>query len=207
MESGFFNPYAPISIHERKLPHWQQNGALYFITWRLADSIPESLMKDWTMDRQRWLAANPPPLSAELEIEYRERFPKRIETYLDQGYGNCLLRNPESRVCLLNALNESDFGGELGSFVIMPNHVHLVVKLRGSVELPLWVKSVKGRSARETNRGLGATGQLWQAGYWDRIVRNEPHLYRCRRYIERNPKKARLGDGEYELFLPKQIGL
>ena len=132
MESGFFNPYAPIWIHERKLPHWQQTDALYFLTWRLADSVPASRMREWTVERKAWFAAHPLPLSSEGEVEYRKLFPARIEAWLDQGMGSCVLRGKECRRTLMEILLDGDGGAEIDSFVIMPNHVHALVRIEGS---------------------------------------------------------------------------
>lgn len=43
----FFNPYEEIRFTENLLPHWQQAGAVYFITFRLADGVPAHLLAQW----------------------------------------------------------------------------------------------------------------------------------------------------------------
>lgn len=47
-----------ITSYERNLPHWRQDGAVYFVTFRLKDSIPKSVLEAWEHDRRIWLAAN-----------------------------------------------------------------------------------------------------------------------------------------------------
>ena len=91
----FFNPYAEIRHTENRLPHWQQSGAVYFITFRLADSIPNNLREDWERDREAWLNVHPQPWSSEIEQRYHERFSGMIERWLDSGYGSCVLLSDE----------------------------------------------------------------------------------------------------------------
>ena len=94
-ELRFFNPYAEILHTENRLPHWQQIGATYFVTLRLADALPSRLLSEWEDQRENWSRLHPQPWSPELEREYHERFSGRIERWLDAGYGECLLRNQD----------------------------------------------------------------------------------------------------------------
>jgi hypothetical protein len=50
-ELRFFNPYGDIRHTENRLPHWQQEGAVYFITFRLADAVPSRLRIQWEGER------------------------------------------------------------------------------------------------------------------------------------------------------------
>ncbi len=61
----FFNEYVEVRKTGGKLPHWEQPGATYFLTWRLADSIPEELMGKWRAERDAWLLENPKPWDEE----------------------------------------------------------------------------------------------------------------------------------------------
>jgi len=54
-ELRFFNPYAEIRHTGSRLPHWQQQGAVYFVTFRLADSIPSRLRDQWQSEQEAWL--------------------------------------------------------------------------------------------------------------------------------------------------------
>ncbi len=206
MDGPFFNPYAPIAIHTRNLPHWQQPGVLVFLTWRLVDSLPSLLLASWQAERTIWFAKHPPPWDAVTEAAYRRRFPARIEQWLDAGHGSCALRDPGCSSPVEAALRH--FDGQhyaLDSFVVMPNHVHLIVRLNPDLTLPEIVKSWKSFTAREINRERGNTGNLWQEGYWDRLVRDASHLFRCRDYIRRNPEKAHLATSAFRLHISDAI--
>jgi hypothetical protein len=77
------------------LPHWQQEGAVYFVTFRLADAVPSNLLTQWAGEREAWLKVHPEPWNKEIEREYHERFSGAIERWLDAGHGACLLRQRE----------------------------------------------------------------------------------------------------------------
>ncbi len=80
---------------------------------------------------------------------------------------------------------------DLQAWVVMPNHVHLVV----SPHVEMWkiTKAVKGYSAKEANLLLGRTGQpFWQSESFDRWVRDRWEMARIVRYVEENPVKAGL---------------
>ena len=79
---------------------------------------------------------------------------------------------------------------ELGSWVVMPNHIHVL--LDPSVEVSRIVSGVKASSAREANRILNRTGAFWSRDYFDRFVRDSADEQRIVRYIENNPVKAGL---------------
>ena len=68
-ELRFFNPYADIRQTKNRLPHWQQEGAVYFITFRLADAVPSRLLAQWESEREAWLRVHPEPWSTEVERE------------------------------------------------------------------------------------------------------------------------------------------
>jgi len=80
---------------------------------------------------------------------------------------------------------------ELYSFVIMPNHVHLLVQPK--VQLARITKSLKGYTARRANQILDRTGSpFWQYESFDHWVLNEPELQKIINYIEYNPVAAGL---------------
>ena len=200
-EPQFFSPFAEIEVTANNLPHWQQPGATYFITFRLADSIPTGRLEEWRLERKAWLTRNPEPWSQDVEIEYHRLFSQQIDTWLDAGHGDCPLRDPIFRKPLSDSLRHSD--GEryqLHSWVTMPNHVHVLVTLSKDDRLESEVGAWKSVSARRINRLLGRSGALWQEDYFDRLVRDREHFANCVRYIRRNPEKARLPAGEFHLF-------
>src|SRR5205823_9173740 len=81
----YFDPTAPIGrLRGGNLPHWRQDGALYFVTWRTADSMPRERVDQWMEQRDAWLKAHPEPWSMHEEQEYYRLFPDRWETWLDE---------------------------------------------------------------------------------------------------------------------------
>jgi REP element-mobilizing transposase RayT len=166
------------------LPHFDQGGIFQAITYRLYDSLP-----------QEYLNA----LKDELEkcdnkyIEMERR--KEIEELLDRGHGSCVLKN--KKCSKLIEENWRHFNGvryKLISYVIMPNHVHILINLYQGFELGKIISSWKGYSAKSINKLLKNAGQatgapgdvLWQRGYWDRYIRDEKHFYQAIEYIKKN---------------------
>jgi REP element-mobilizing transposase RayT len=197
----FFNPYADIRHTENRLPHWQQESAVYFVTFRLADSVPSRLLHQWQDEREAWLRVNSEPWSVEIEREYHQRFSDAIERRLDEGHGACLLRRPDCAEIVAKTLRH--FEGErvvLISAVVMPNHVHALFVQNPEWPLEKLIRSWKGFAARQINKLLGRGGGFWQRDYFDRLVRDEKHFANCVRYIRRNPEKARLDVGEFLLW-------
>ncbi len=76
------------------------------------------------------------------------------------------------------------------AFVLMPDHVHWLIRLTGMVRLSMAVKEVKGGSARRINRSLERTGRVWQPGYHDHALRREEDMRAIARYIIANPVRA-----------------
>lgn len=133
------DPHTPVRIHRRHLPHWRQDGATYFATFRLGDSIPEQTLLQWQEEDHAWLKAHniDSPLSdpkyqaaydaltKESRRDFERRSARRLHIELDTCRGSCLLRKPDIRRILSKALNH--FHGKrwnVGDFIIMPNHVH-----------------------------------------------------------------------------------
>jgi REP element-mobilizing transposase RayT len=85
----------------------------------------------------------------------------------------------------------------------MPNHVHAVARPLNPADDPLEMilKSWKGVSSRWINESLGRSGTLWQRESFDRIIRDEEHLWRVIQYIGANPRKAGLSAAESRLWI------
>ena len=199
----FFNPELPLRKHLNHLPHWQQDSAWVFITWRLADSVPAGLLEKWIADRDEWMSQHEKPWDEDTEREFRIRFSAQLEEWMDQGMGECVLRNSACAELVARTILHFDRERYLiDGFVIMPNHVHLLVQLVPGFPLETLVHSWKRYSARQINEVLGRSGKLWHKRYWDTLVRSEEHFWKIRRYISRNPVKAGLTENEYLLYLP-----
>jgi len=172
------------------LPHRDEPGLTQFVTFRLADSFPESLRSEWEH-----------LLRIEDDLEQR----KQLEAYLDHGRGECYLRRPE--IARLVQENLLMFSGEnrdsnssnphararydLRAWVVMPNHVHVMFRV-GTVSMATTVGSWKRHTGRLANKLLGKQGAFWAEDYFDIFMRDTLHKRKIVRYIEQNPAKAKL---------------
>ena len=197
----FFNPHAAKDITRNWLPHWQQDDRVYFVTFRLADAVPQDLLKQWEAERTAWLLHHPEPWNSEVEKEYHQRFSTATEQWLDAGHGSCVLRQEEYRRIVADAL--AFFDGQRCdhlAWIVMPNHIHALFVLRGEETLEDLLHSWKRFTAHKINKLLQREGTLWQKDYFDRLVRDVGHFANCVRYIRRNPEKAHLRQEEFTLF-------
>ena len=175
--------------HRDNLPHVRQDNVVYFVTFRLADSLPVERVAELKEERERWLQVNPPPHAPEQEREYRQIWTVRIENLLDAGYGECVLRDSECRQMLEASLRYDDGTAyRLGPFVIMPNHVHVLVHILLGYKLSDSIKAWKSVSARRIGKRLRRPGSYWMSEYFDHAVRREESLEKFSRYVHENPR-------------------
>lgn len=196
MPASHFKPLnkaAKIEKHRRRLPHWEQDGCAYFVTFRLADTMPQDKLKAWQGEKEIWLKHHPQPWSEKSAAEYAERFVERIQKWLDAGYGSCALKDGAVRVVVENALRH--FDGQrysLDQFVIMPNHVHVLLQPIPSFSLSSILHSWKSFTANVINKQLGRSAPFWLDENFDHAVRSLSQLNHFRRYIADNPVQANL---------------
>ena len=184
------HPNKQVTVSNRHLPHWRQMGATYFVTFRLADSLPQTLLRRLKSEREAWLVRHVDPTDDECKARAKAEI-RLIDESLDRGSGSCLLANRAATDILEERLRY--FDGEqynLFSFVTMPNHVHACLKPLGDHELDRILEAWKSVSSSMINRALGLSGGLWQRESFDRIVRDSEHLRRVIAYIEANPEKG-----------------
>jgi REP element-mobilizing transposase RayT len=159
------------------LPHRDEPGLTQFVTFRLADSFPESLRSEW---------------EHRLKIEDDRQRRAELEAYLDRGRGACHLHRPDIARIVEEAVRF--FHGEryeLRAWVVMPNHVHALFKVDATPMAEI-LESWKKHTAQKANRLLGWRGEFWQADYWDTFMRDGGQEVETRRYIENNPTTAGL---------------
>ncbi len=75
-----------------RLPHWTQKGAVYSVTFRLADSVPQHVLEAWVHERERLLNAarkQDRPLRPEELRRIEELHSERVDSYLNAGHGAC----------------------------------------------------------------------------------------------------------------------
>ncbi len=111
----------PLTVYERHLPHWRQDGATYFVTFRLEDSLPQPKLRELELFKAEWERQHPPPRSADDKERLTREMMRREEVWLDQGMGSCVLRSSDVSAMLVKAMQRDDGSGhELGCFTVMP---------------------------------------------------------------------------------------
>ena len=186
-----------VTVRKRKrLPHWEDAVAVYFVTFRLVDSLPSAVLREFEFERHD-IVATAKANRRELTLRERSRlvklFVRRIETYLDAASGSCLLAKPDVAAMFVRTLRHFDGSRyRLHAWCVMPNHVHVVFRPLAEHKLSAILHARKSYSAKEANRILRRSGDFWQREYYDHLIRDERDLQRCIRYVLDNPKKAGL---------------
>jgi len=198
----FYNKSRPISISKRNLPHWQQEGVFYFVTFRTYDSIPASVKSELKKAQVKWLEkysnlgngeVDLSSLSEDITNEYYYLFSKRLMELMDSGYGRLPFCTFELSKILANSLKYfDDVKYNLDEWVVMPNHAHILLRLKADQNLSSVLHSVKSFTANKINRELGTEGHFWAKESFDYIVRSDNQLDKFRSYIRSNPEKAKV---------------
>lgn len=192
-------------------PHWSQAGTVVFITIGAADAMPRHVLELWDREKQDWLArrgfCGPEHWSVlvratpeDVREAFRREFARKRERELDLCRGDCALKQPELAEIVAGALRH--FDGEryhLGDFVVMPNHVHLLVSFPKPEAMRDQCDSWMHYTATRINRVLGRKGRFWRSEPFDHLVRSPEQLVALRRYIAENPQRAGLKAREYLL--------
>jgi REP element-mobilizing transposase RayT len=192
---NYFDPALPVAHLNGNLPHWRQDGCTYFVTFRLADSLPQCKLLQWMAERKKWMDSHPPPHTNEEKKEFDRLFPTRFQRWLDAGFGSCALADPTIRSFMEQVVIHFDQARyRVTEFVIMPNHVHAIITPFGVHRLSEIVHSWKSFSATQINRMIGRSGTLWQRESFDHIIRTPEQLRRIRQYIRNNPARRESGE-------------
>lgn len=198
--SPFIDLEQDIKINmQGKLPHWHQDYTIQYVTFRLGDSLPVSKIADLMILKESFEKSNPKPWDKETKIRYQNIIGPLEDKLLDNGYGSCILKFADIRKYLTDTIffrNHEDY--EVLSFVIMPNHVHMLLFIASNTDLNTIMKSIKGFSSRCINKHLSRTGTLWMKESFDREVRSYEHFKRYLSYIRNNPKYMK--EGTFELY-------
>jgi REP element-mobilizing transposase RayT len=132
---------------------------------------------------------------------------ERVEYWLDQGMGNCILQNEQASQLVDDSLKHfHQVRYELGASVVMPNHVHCILRPFETTDFALedLLGSCKSFCARRINQLLNQSGKLWQDESYDRIVRDPEHLWNCLQYIGKNPRRAGRSNNSCRLWINPQ---
>ena len=167
------------------LPHWESVGGIYFVAFRLADSLPQSVLREL---RRKEL----------VKPKKEQSLARKLEDFLDMGAGSCILRQPRIADTVASALKQFDGTRyKMLAWCVMPNHVHLVFQPLGKYDLAGILHAWKSYTAVEINRLLSRSGPLWQKEYYDHLIRDGAQLKRAIRYTTENPIKAGMKSWPY----------
>jgi putative transposase len=186
-------PDEPPGWHSRGyLPHYDDGAALQAITYRLWDALPADVV-------------------AKLEEQALDDAKRRValERYLDAGHGSCaLLRHGNAKIVVDGWRHFEEERYRLHAWVVMPNHVHVLLGPLVGHTIPEIMQAQKSFTAKAILAGsaglrpamqknAGGTPALpgrhvWQPDYYDRFIRNERHYAAAVDYIHQNPVKAGL---------------
>ncbi len=210
-------------VRRRNLPHWYMPGACYFLTFRLAGSIPRQVAERLKERMHELLSQRRP--HGRFREQLRERVHKQIfaeyDRYLDAAQGVKWLE--DSRVAALVRRSLYHWHAKkysLMAYCIMPNHVHVVLQPRdrsavsrqleelsqvgerSDTDSPLSdiMHSIKSYTAHKANAMLRRAGGFWQHESYDHWIRDEAELERVVDYINANPVRAGLVAHAHEWF-------
>ena len=203
-----FQPhFGDVKARDRgRLPHWEAEGATYFLTFRLGDSLPQSILDSFRFERndiQLTAKQQGRELSVAEQKRLEELFSERIEAYLDSGCGTCHLAKPEIADMVAGALQFFD-GRRYRQFAwtVMPNHVHSLFKSAPNWPLESVLHSWKSFTSKEANKLLNRSGQFWEPEYFDHLIRDEEEFRRYIEYVVSNPVKAGLQNWKWVWVRP-----
>jgi REP element-mobilizing transposase RayT len=190
-------------FYRRHLPHWQPDGAMLFVTFRLAGSLPNAVIAalEEQCERQEEALRGIQDVQERRKQSYlnTRRVFGRWDTALDNATtGPQWLAKSQIAAVVVEALHyRHDRVYDLVAFCVMPNHVHLVctpLKCEDGTYYALRriLQSLKRYTARESNKILQRRGAFWQAESYDHVVRDEAELMRIIQYVLDNPVKAGL---------------
>jgi REP element-mobilizing transposase RayT len=209
----------PKIYYKSRLPHIVPVGASFFVTFRLADSLPQKIVQALKLqleDTIIQLKKDKPNNHKELIRNEKKRFFGKYDHQLDnKPYGECFLKRKEIANIVQEQLHRFDNDlYELACYSIMPNHVHILIDTAIQVvdyemvngkwmshwlddipnnfkELDEIMRRIKGASAYYCNKLLRRTGQsFWQKDSYDHFIRNEKEWNNILNYILQNPVKA-----------------
>lgn len=193
------------------LPHFQQPGQAYFITWCLIDAVPSKALEQYTNElaflyeklKQAEIEKTDDSELNYIRLDFnlmRKKYFKAFEEVLHLETKNIVnLNRPENEKIIFNSLLY--FEGtkiENYAFCIMSNHVHWVLRTfeNDSEGKPVYLQdiihSVKSFTANKINKIENRSGGLWYPDKFDTTIRDRKHWHNAIEYTINNPVKAGL---------------
>ncbi len=171
--------------YRRNLPHIQPKDAIFFITFRLANTLSKNILDEYIIEKKRLIKQTNHSILTKLYFE-------KTESYLDHQNDGFLKEEPISKVIKKSIFFYDERFYNTIAFCIMPNHVHLIINTMNYPYLPLAkiLQRIKGYSARQINLLRKTKGTVWQAESYDHVIRSRNELESLVEYTINNPVKA-----------------
>ena len=190
--------HLPLRVYYRHLPHWRQDGATYAVTFRLNDALPQTKLEEIKRHRKRWEKSHPQPRDEAEWDAFAKTVTRMTERWMDEGFGKCYFKNSKVAKLMADSLRfYEETKCSVQCLTVMPNHVHAIMRPHSGYELEDVLKAIKGWVAKQINDRERDIGSLWEQESYDRIIRDEEHLFRVVQYIGRNGRAAKLRGDEF----------
>lgn len=214
------NPFDYKQFYRRNRPHIHPPDATLFVTFRLAGSIPQNVVKKYRVEKafreselELIRAKEQTDNADERIIEFHRKWFSKFDEILDRAAsGPMWLSKSEVRSVVYSKFLEDDgLKYRLDAFCLMSNHAHVVFKPNLGVSnlhkertdsgitlvseettLAEIMQSMKGVTARKCNLILKRRGSFWEKESFDHVVRGDDGFARAIRYTLNNPVKAKL---------------
>jgi len=186
-------------FYRNNLPHYQPEGAIFAVSFRLAFNLPRSIIESLKVDKSEYERISSSLNSSEkdrYDLEFKRKYFNNFDNFLDKYHDSPdWLKNKETADCVqvsLIFLNQKKY--MVHCYTIMPNHVHLIIepvkKDNRYYAISEILQSLKGYTARECNKILNREGQFWQHGHYDHMIRDADDYNYQVEYVKNNPVKA-----------------
>ena len=188
-----------VTVRKRdRLPHWDVQHGIYFVTFNLFDALPR-VVRQRIREEAEAQAELIRRTRGELRIAEKAAIEQwvhaRIGETLDETRGSCFMRDRRVARIVAEAITYFDEKRyRLLAWCVMSNHVHVVFTLAAGEQLSRVIHSWKSFTAKRANEVLGRVGEFWGDGYFDRAIRDSRELEATVDYVLANPGKAGLVD-------------
>lgn len=195
------NDVADAQIHAsdgQYFPHWELKDAIYHVSFRLDDSLPQYKLQELLRERQRIkenILNDKSNLSAYDIMKIDHFYSAQVEYFIDSGYGSSIFRDSGNAEIMRDVLmTKRNDEYDLYAWCIMPNHIHVLFSLLSEHHLSKVVAEWKSCAAHMLNKRMNRKGRLWNVDYFNRIIRTYDDYCSTKEYIWKNPEKAGLYD-------------
>jgi len=105
-----------------------------------------------------------------------------------------ILRKDEDKQAFLETLAKyrERFKFKLYAFVIMPNHVHLVINAQSRINISKIMQAITLSYSQKFRNKYGHTGYVWQGRFKSSVIESDQYVKACINYIHNNPVRAEL---------------